>query len=428
MSDRYVVSRTAVTCLFLLILVSTSRPTAAQRTDVNYDEAAVPEYVLPDLLKTDDGVQITTPQQWWEKRRPEILEHFTTQVYGRSPDRPEGLRFESLSTDRTALGGRATRKQIRIHLSEEPAAPAIDVLLYVPNERTGPTPIFLGLNFNGNHTVHADPGILLPRPFTNADGETVTADEADRGKSSSRWSIDSMIDRGYGLATAWYYDIDPDFDDGFQNGVHALYLDEDERPADDEWGSIAAWSWGISRIMDYLETDDDLDEEHIALMGHSRLGKAALWAGATDPRFNFVISNNSGEGGAAITRRRFGETITHINSGFPHWFATNFKKYNGKEDDLPVDQHMLIALIAPRSVYVTSAEDDPWADPKGEFLSALHASPVYELLTGSGISVTEMPPVEKPAYGRVSYHIRRGEHDVTDYDWQRWMDWMDSVH
>ena len=414
--------------LFVLASLAPFRSAQAQPEGANYDEARVPNYVLPDPLVTFDGAPVTTPEEWWELRRPEVYRVFEEEVYGRSPERPEDLRFEVLNVDHV-LGGTAVRKQIRIHFAEGADAPAMDLLMYVPVEREGPAPLFLGLNFDGNHTIHDDPGILLPRPFVGPAGDLVTASDDERGASASRWPVEELIARGYGLATAFYGDIDPDFDDGFQNGVHPLfYHPGQDKPAPDEWGSIAAWAWGLSRAMDYLETDEDIEEERIALMGHSRLGKAALWAGATDPRFYFVISNNSGEGGAAITRRRFGETIEAINSRFPHWFADNFNAYNGREDDLPVDMHLLLALVAPRNLYVASASEDLWADPRGEFLSALNADPVYRLLTGDGLEATEMPPIESPILSRIAYHIREGRHDVTSYDWQRWMDWMDLHH
>lgn len=398
---------------------------AGQRPGTITDEAQVPPYTLPDPLVLADGTPVRDAATWRARRRPELLRLFESEVYGKTPGPPPAVVATDVRVDRAALGGTAVRTQVTLRLQQGHPEPAIHLLLYTPASAAGRVPVVVGLNFNGNQAVHDDAGIALATSWLPERVRGVVANratDASRGIEASRWQVPLLLSRGYALATAYYGDLDPDFDDGFQNGVQPLFYRAGQtRPGPGEWGAIGAWAWGLSRMLDYLETRTDVDAGRAIVMGHSRLGKAALWAGAQDTRFALVISNDSGCGGAALSKRVFGETVAHITSSFPHWFTPAFAKYAGREADLPVDQHQLLALIAPRPLYVASAVEDSWADPRGEFLGALGADPVYRLLGTPGLAAAAMPPVDTPIGRTIGYHVRTGGHDVTAYDWEQYL-------
>ncbi len=413
--------------LYLLPLLLLNLSVFSQDFQPNYDESKIPPYTLPSLLMYNNGTPITRSGEWALKRRPELLNLFESQVYGKVPSGTVNIETKLLKENLT-LGGKAKMKQVRLTFSNEKGKNSMDILFILPNT-DGKKAIFTGLNFYGNHTIINDPNVLITTSWVdNNDNMKVTdhkATEASRGLRENRWPVEMIIDRGYGVATIYYGDIDPDMND-LSDGIHKLFYENGQtQPKPDEWGSIAAWAWGLSRVMDYFETDADIDARKVAVMGHSRLGKTSLWAGASDPRFAIVISNDSGCGGSALSMRKIGETVGRINTVFPHWFCDNFNQYNDNESALPVDQHMLIALVAPRPVYVCSAKEDFWADPKGEFLGAYLAGDVYKLYGLESLPTDTMPAVDQPIQKTVGYHIRTGGHDVMDFDWKAWMDFAD---
>ncbi|MCA9080967.1 MAG: acetylxylan esterase [Planctomycetaceae bacterium] len=421
-------------CAAALIAMGTlwDCPTFGQVPPANYDEALIPKFTLPDPLVCADGTRVTSAEQW-TARRAELLDLFATEMYGKLPACDLPVKVTRVS-DGDIFDGKATRREVDLTVTKGDHQLTMTLLLYIPKSDK-PVPAFVGLNFGGNHTVSDDPAITLnPNWMRPGKDERVVdnrATEASRGTAASRWPIDLAIERGYAVGTMYYGDIDPDFDDDFQNGIHPFcYGDGQTKPAADQWGSIAAWAWGLSRILDYLETEPQIDAKHVAVLGHSRLGKTSLWAGAADERFALVISNNSGCGGAALNKRVIGESVHRINTSFPHWFCDNFVKYNSNEAALTFDQHELIALMAPRPVYVASAVEDTWADPKGEYLSCVYADPVYRLLGTDGLGgdapIVEPPAIDQPrASGRIGYHIRTGKHDITRYDWEQYLNFAD---
>ena len=397
---------------------------SADEWGTNYDESKVPRYTLPDPLATAAGRPVTTAAQWREQRRPEILRLFEKYEYGKMPGRPESMTAEVRSRDPDALGGKALRKEVRIHLRNRGREAKMDMLLYLPLGAKEPVPLFLALNFLGNQTIGLDPGVALceaslPEDLGRPGVVNHRATEKSRGVEP--WPVEKILARGYGLATICYNDITPDAPESFTRGVHALFFAPGQtRPAADQWGAIAAWAWGLRRAMDYLETDKGVDTKRVVVLGHSRLGKTALWAAACDERFAIAISNESGTGGATLARRHFGETVRRINSVFPHWFCDNFKHFNDREEQLPFDQHTLLALIAPRPVYIAAAAEDLWGDPRGAFQTAKAADPVYRLLGTDGLAADKIPGIEQPILSTIGYHIRRGKHALTEYDWMQY--------
>jgi hypothetical protein len=374
---------------------------------------------LPDPLVMWSGERVVSKQQWMEQRRPELKALFEHYMYGRRPPAPE-VEASLDRVDTKAFGGKATMKVVTLSLGPDTSA-RMSLLLVVPNERTGPAPAFVGPNFCGNHTVLGNPAIPLPSgwvPSFCAGSKTNKATEAARGTQINTWAIEQTIDRGYAVATFYNGDVEPDRP-GAPEGVRAHYAGFD-------WGAIAAWAWGVSRAVDYLVKDKDIDPARIAVVGHSRNGKAALLAAAFDERIALAIPLQAGCGGTAPSRGKIGESVQQINDRFPHWFNERFKEFNTQPERLPFDQHALIALCAPRPVLLPNAVEDTWANPAGQFEMLVAAEPVYRLLGAGGLGARQMPEPGRLIDSVLGYYIRPGKHSMTPEDWEVFLDFTDK--
>ena len=397
------------------------RLAARQQDDANYDENKVPPYTLPPLLTMADGRQVRTRADW-TARRNELLDLFATHMYGSTPRGLPAFEVQVVEAPAPALDGRAWRQQLRLDWQGKAA---LDVLVFRPRHER-PVPVFIGLNYFGNHAVHADPAIRLSERWmrSSADNFIVNhrATERTRGTMARRWPLELIIEQGCAVMTAYYGDLAPDdpalVHDGVAKLADGLLADI---PREQRWGAIGMWAWGLSQMRSAATSLPGIDARRAAVIGHSRLGKAALWAGVQDEQFAMVVSNDSGCGGAALSRRLYGETIDRLTRSFPHWFCPRLSTYGKREAEMPVDQHQLLALVAPRVLHVASAIEDRWADPRGEFLATQAADDAWRLLGSAGLGVARMPDVDRPVGKTVRYHVRRGGHDITHYDWTQYL-------
>jgi hypothetical protein len=393
---------------------------------VNYDEAKVGTYTLPDPLRLANGKSVKDAKTWINQRRPELVRLFEENEYGRAPGRPKGMSFDVFDKGTPALDGRVLRKQVTIYLTEAKDGPKFDLLIYLPPDAKKPVPMLLNVGFGANSGAAPDPGIK-PGEMWSRDHKRIPAPVGGRGgRGPSDAAVIDYISHGYGWATFNYTDVDPDFSGGVALGVRGAYLKPGQtEPAPDEWGTIAAWAWGMSRAMDYLETDKAVDPKRVAIYGVSRLGKTVMWAGARDTRFAMVIASCSGEGGAALSRRDYGETVGSLNFHFAYQFCTNYQKYGKHVDQLPFDAHELVALIAPRPVLLQTGDKDLWSDPKGEFLAAVAAEPVYKLLGKQGLGTDQWPAAGEPILHDIGYYMHAGGHGSLPADRAIYLKFMD---
>ena len=392
---------------------------------VNYNEDKVGTYILPDPLVKLNGKKVKNAADWVKNRRPEILRMFETQQYGKVPGRPADMSFNVFDKGTPAFGGKAIRKQVTIYFTKDTASThKADVLIYLPAHAKAPSPLLLNISFSANNNAVDDPGVKPGMTWTK-DGQRIPAPAGRFGKLN----VEQFIDAGFGFATLCYTDIEPDQLNGINFGIRSVYLKPGQTAfAPDEWGAISAFSWGLSRVMDYLETDKDIDAKRVALTGASRLGKTVLWTGARDTRFAMIIASVSGEGGAALSRRNYGETIAHLvaPTRYPYQFAGNYARYASDPGKLPMDGHMLVALIAPRPLLLQTGSTDVWSDPKGEWLAALAAKPVFELFNETGPATSEWPQPEDTGQllHNLGYFMHNGPHGVLRTDWPRFIEFM----
>lgn len=398
-------------------------PTNVAGIPVNYDEALTGNYALPDPLVLANGKPVRDAKTWTGKRRPELVRLFEENQYGRAPGRPAAMSFDVFDKGTPAFDGKALRRQVTVYFSSDKAGPKMDLALYLPAAAAKPVPLLLNISFSANSSTVSDPGVK-PGEIWGRDKKKVPANP---GTGLGRIDVPRVLDAGFGFATVYYGDIDPDFLGGVPYGVRAQYLKSGQtEPAPDEWGSIAAWAWGLSRAVDYFETDNGVDAKRIAILGVSRLGKTVMWAGAHDTRIALVIASCSGEGGAALSRRNYGETIAHLTAPtrYPYQFAGNYQKFAGHVDRFPVDAHMLVALMAPRPVLLQTGDKDNWSDPKGEFLAAVAAAPVYRLFGKQGLDTDQWPAAGTPILHTIGYYMHAGGHGTIPSDWDQYLKFL----
>lgn len=387
--------------------------------------------IYPSAFDPNGGVRVISKKAWEKSKRAEALKFYSEHMYGVTPNTKVHSSYDITSEDKNALGGSATRRQVCVTFKANGMEHKMYILIYLPNKATKPVPIFVGLNFQGNYTTTTETGIDFVEGWVpkRSDNNVVDfkANPKDIGAAKHRWTYKEAIDRGYAVATIYSGDLYPDHINGYENSVCPMLYKGSRIPKEQQMKAIGAWAWGLSRAVDYFEKAKDIDAERVAVLGHSRLGKASVWAGAQDERFAMVISNNSGCGGASMYRYKEGERITRINTSFPFWFCDNFRAYNDREFALPVDQNVLLSLIAPRLLYVTSSETDQWADPLGEFTAAMLASEVYSTYGYNGLSGKQMPALDTPIFtDAIGYHIRTGDHNILLYDWTQFMNFADQ--
>lgn len=424
------ISRLKAKILFFIDIILAPFRTQVNLKSIKYKqiESNILSYTVPNILFTESGILISDVKTWQSIRRPEIFSMLSQFMYGKSPLHLINTYWQLYSVKKNSLKGYALRKEIDIRRKDKPDA-FFRLIIYYPKKRAfcHKTPVFLGLNFYGNHTITKEDDISITDSWIPANSIT-HGRKADclRGVDASAWPIIYLLENGFAVATAYYGDIVPDRKDGKEIALRKWFTSAEIKNIKlESWGAIDAWAWALIRAIDYICQDEDLDKTRVALFGHSRLGKVALWAGAQDERFSIVISNNSGCCGASLSKRRFGETIEQLNTSQPHWFNDKFKLFNNKEDALPFDQHFLIAMIAPRPVYIASAQLDLHADPYGEFLAAKFASSVYELFGLPGLPVKNLPEANRPVMGTIGYHIRKGYHGIKYFDWQQFIKFAD---
>lgn len=403
--------------------IADAPPDKVANIAVNYTESLAGTFTLPDPLTLSNGKRVTDAKTWNQKRRPDILRLFEENQYGRTPGRPPKMTFDVFEKGTPAFDGKALRRQVTIYFSGDKDGPKMDLLLYLPVNVQKPVPVLLNLSFTANSNTVNDPGIK-PGEIWNREKKRVPAAS---GRSFGRLNVAPFLAEGIGVATIYYGDIDPDFAGGVDLGVRKLYLKPGRsEPDPDEWGTISAWAWGLSRALDYMETDKAVDAKKVAISGVSRLGKTVLWAGAHDQRFAMVIASCSGEGGAAISRRNYGETIAHLvaPTRFPYQFAANYAKYGDRVNDFPVDAHMLVSLIAPRPLLLQTGNTDKWSDPKGEYVAALAAAPVYRLFGKQVPTSPDVPPAGEPVLTTLGFLMHAGGHGTIPSDWDVFLRFM----